>query len=198
MLPKSFKNLITHFAALPGVGPRMAERLAVHLWRQDARTVTDFAAALTALTALERCTRCGNIADGDLCAICADTSRDTTLLCVVEDPLDIVPIERTGGFHGLYHVLGGTIAHGPDTAATNAALTVDALLARVRADSVQEVILATNPTTAGDATALYIRSRLGDTTVSVSRLARGLATGADIEYADDITLRSALTRRERL
>lgn len=198
MFPKAFRDLIAQFGTLPGIGPRMAERLVLYLCKQDPRALDAFAASLGALGALTRCQTCFMIADDDLCAFCRDTGRDRSLLCVVEEPLDIVPIERTGAYTGLYHVLGGTLAHGADADRRNEALTIPQLLSRVRAGDVTEVILATNPTAEGDATALYLRRHLADTGVAVSRLARGLTTGADIEYADDLTLRSAIARRETL
>ncbi len=197
MFPTPFKKLIDAFSALPGIGPKMAERLVLYLFKQSANDVEKFARALDGLSALSRCVQCFNIAEDDLCTFCKNTNRDKALICVVEDPLDLIPIERTGSFNGLYHVLGGTLTHGTDTQ-KNDNLTIPQLIHRVQNDAVTEVILATNPTTDGDATALFIKSKLLPLDVTVSRLARGLTTGADIEYADDITLRSALTNRENL
>ncbi len=194
MLPTPFRNLIDAFSTLPGVGPRMAERIVLYLFKQDARTRTRLADAIRAMDTIGTCAHCFNITADETCAFCRDTSRDTHTLCVVEEPLDIIPIERTGAYRGLYHVLGGTLAPGGD----GSDLTIDALVRRIRDNAVREIILATNPTTDGDATALYIRTALRKSAVRISRLARGLTTGADIEHADDLTLRSALTHRETL
>ncbi len=196
MFPAPFKKLIDTFSALPGIGPKMAERLVLYLFKQDERSVQDFARALEALSTLSRCTQCFNITDRELCVFCRDARRDGTQLCVVEEPLDLIPIERTGTFHGLYHVLGGVLS--PDARTRGETLTIAPLLERVKRNNVKEVIIATNPTTDGDATLLYLKSKLLPLGVRVTRLARGLTTGADIEYADDLTLRSALTHREEL
>lgn len=197
MFPKPFKNLIDAFSGLPGIGPRMAERLVLYLFKQDPREAQNFARALEGLATLSRCTQCFNITDQDLCTFCRDTARDRTQICVVEEPLDLIPIERTNVFHGLYHVLGGTLAPGSADDDT-VQLTITPLIERVKRDGVTEVLLATNPTTDGDATALYLKTKLLPLGVGVTRLGRGLATGADIEYADDLTLRAALTNREKL
>ncbi len=194
MLPTPFRNLIAVFSALPGIGPKMAERLVLYLFKQDARDIKKMITALEGLRALSRCTQCFNIAEGDLCIFCKDTQRDTTQICVVEEPLDLIPIERTGVFHGLYHILGGTLT--PNTKTPT--ITIAPLLDRIQNNNVTEVILATNPTTDGDATALYIKSKLLPLGIRVSRLARGLTTGSDIEYVDDITIRNALQNREDL
>lgn len=197
MLPQSFQQLINAFSELPGIGPKMAERLVLYLFKQDAKHIQKFSRALDGLSALSRCTECFNITDQKLCRFCCDANRDTTAICVVEEPLNIIPIERTNAFGGLYHVLGGVLTHGIDTK-SNDALTIAPLLERVRRGAVTEVILATNPTTDGDATALYLKSKLLPLNIRITRLGRGLTTGADIEYADDLTLRSALTNRENL
>ncbi len=194
MLPTPFRNLITVFSALPGIGPKMAERLVLYLFKQDARDIQKMIAALEGLRALSRCTQCFNIAEDELCIFCKDSQRDATQICVVEEPLDLIPIERTGIFHGRYHVLGGTLT--PNTETPTIAITP--LLERVQNSGVTEIILATNPTTDGDATALYIKSKLLPLGVRVSRLARGLTTGSDIEYVDDLTIRNALQNREDL
>ncbi|TAK96218.1 recombination protein RecR [Patescibacteria group bacterium] len=191
MYPKSFKKLIENFAALPSVGPKMAERLVLHLFRQDPAKVQDFAENLERIQHLSLCTRCFNIAEDELCEICKDHGRNTKLLCVVEEPLDIISIERTKIYNGLYHVLGGVIYS--DEKSTE--LKIPELLNRVKKDGVKEVIIATNPTTEGDATAFYLKKKMSDLSIRVTRLARGMTTGGDIEYADELTLSAALANR---
>lgn len=168
----------------------MAERLVLSLYKKDREQATEFATSLTALHDLNLCTQCFNITDDQLCGICTDTNRDQSLLCIVEEPLDIIPIERSRAFTGLYHVLGGTTS-GKD--ASN--LTIPALTSRIASGDISEVIIATNFTTEGDTTAMYVQRLLSDEPVVISRLARGLATGSDIEYADDLTITSALQNR---
>ncbi len=197
MFPAQFKKLIDAFSALPGIGPKMAERLVLYLFKQSDDDIHAFARALKDISTLSRCKQCFNIADQELCTFCRDPHRDKTIICVVQEPLDIIPIERTRTFHGLYHVLGGTISPKID-AKEHAHLTIAPLLERIKRNAVKEVILATNPTTDGDATALYLKEKLSPLAIHISRLARGLTTGADIEYADDLTLRSALINREKL
>ncbi|MEI6650638.1 MAG: recombination mediator RecR [Candidatus Moraniibacteriota bacterium] len=192
--PKPFRDLITHFAALPSVGPKMAERIVLSLFKQDASKLTDFAESLEALGSLSFCKKCFHIAEGELCDICLDGKRDTKTICVVEEPMDVIAIERSGSFDGRYHCLGGVMR--PGDAGDD--LRIPELLRRIKEDGVEEIILALNPTTEGDLTALYLKKRLIDAGVRVSRLARGLATGGDIEYADEATLASALKNREQL
>jgi len=193
MFPKPFKKLIENFAALPSVGPKMAERLVLYLFKQDKSKLKEFSENLLAIQDLKSCQRCFNIAEGDLCEICKDLQRDQKTICVVEEPLDIISIERTGTFKGLYHVLGGVIFSGKDEN-----LKIAELMKRIQKDKPEEIILATNPTTEGDATALYLKKKLSAYPVKLTRLARGLSTGGDIEYADEITLSSALTNRREL
>ena len=192
--PKSFSKLIKHFSALPSVGPKMAERLVLHLFRQEKNLLLDFAQNLEALTHLDACVRCGNICEGELCSYCTDPQRDTHLLAVVEDPLDIIALERTGVFHGLYHVLGGLL--GPVKTGGEDRLTLAPLLARIESEQITEIILAFNPTAEGDMTALYLKQKLTSSGARVTRLARGLSTGGDIEYADEESLASAIANRK--
>ncbi len=191
--PKKFKNLIGHFAALPSIGPKMAERLVLYLFKQDESKLLAFAEALENLHHLKSCERCFYIAEAQLCEMCADPNRDQGTICVVEEPLDVIAIERTGAFRGLYHVLGGVM----DMSRTQegASLTIGQLVHRVEAGGVTEVILATNPTTEGDVTALYIKKKLEGSGATITRIARGLATGGDIEYADEASLTASLTNR---
>jgi recombination protein RecR len=197
MYPKSFKKLIEHFSTLPSVGPKMAERLVLHLFKQNSAKVEDFAKSLEDIKHLKSCTKCFNIAENGLCEICKDTHRDQKTICVVEEPLDIISIEKTGSYKGLYHVLGGVIFSGRE----KIDLKIPQLLDRIKKEGTTEIILATNPTTEGDATALYLKRQIKDLnidTAKVSRLAKGLATGGDIEYADEATLSAALTNRREL
>lgn len=194
MYPKTFKRLIEHFASLPSVGPKMAERLVLYLFKQDAGRIADFSATLADIKNLRSCTACFNIAEADLCEICSDSGRDRSALCVVEEPLDIIAIEKTRTFTGLYHVLGGLIYNDDK----GQEVRIPELLARVKSEGIKEIIIATNPTTEGDATSLYLKRKLEPLGIRVTRLARGLSTGGDIEYADEATLSSALANRKEL
>ena len=192
-------RLIESFARLPGVGPKTAQRLTFHILRAPDGEARALAAALIAVRdQVVFCERCFNISDQALCPICRDPSRDTRRLCVVEEPLDVLALERTSEFKGLYHVLNGAISPidgiGPER------LKIRELLARAdkaKADGepFEEVILATNPTLEGEATAMYLAERLESTVGVVSRIARGLPVGGDLEYADEVTLIRALQGR---
>lgn len=195
MYPKSFKKLIDHFASLPSIGPKLAERLVLYLFKQDKEKLLDFSKILRDLkTNLKYCSLCGNLSEENLCSICSDQKRDKKKLCVVEDPLDIIAIERTKKYDGLYFVLGGILDPLKNGNGNN--LKIAELEKRIREEKPQEAILATNPTTEGDATALYIGRILRDYEIKVTRLARGLSTGGDIEYADELTLGSAILNRK--
>lgn len=194
MYPKPFQKLIKNLASLPSVGPKMAERLVLFLFKQDKEKLADFAQNLLEIKNLRICHRCYNIAEDELCEYCKDFKRDKTTICVVEEPLDIISIERTNAYRGQYHVIGGVLQVGD----SGAELKIPQLLSRVENEKILEVILATNPTTEGDATALYIRQKLKRLGVKTTRLGRGLSTGADLEYADEITLSEALTNRKEL
>jgi recombination protein RecR len=189
------ERLITELAKLPGIGPRTAQRLTFHMLKLRPEEIMPLAAAITEVK--ERigfCGRCFNLAEGGLCTVCADTRRDPRLLCVVEQPFDIVTIERTREFRGLYHVLGGALS--PLDGIEPDDLHIAELLSRVDGD-VEEVILATNPTMTGEATAMYVADMLPQR-VRVTRLASGLPVGGDLEYADELTLGRALTGRRNL
>lgn len=194
MFPKHFQRLIKNFSSLPSVGPKMAERLVLFLFKQDMEKIREFAENLLTIKELRICQKCYNIAEEELCEFCKDAKRDQKTLCVVEEPLDIISIERTRAYHGLYHVLGGVM----HTGETGAELKIPQLLLRVEKENIQEVILATNPTVEGDTTAFYLKRKLQPLSVKVTRLGRGLSTGADLEYADEITLSEALTNRKEL
>jgi len=191
MYPQSFQKLIEQFSSLPGIGPKMAERLVLSLFKKNQEKLDDFAQALINLHNIKPCTKCFNITQDSLCTICTNTARDRSKLCIVEEPLDIIPIERSRAFDGLYHVLGGTIKKRDSNN-----LTINELLKRIETEQITEIILATNFTTEGDMTAMHLKQKLSPFGVKISRLVRGLATGSDIEYADDMTIRSALTNRE--
>jgi len=196
LYPKSFQKLIHDFSSLPSVGPKMAERLVLFLFKQDKSKLEEFAKNLEELKNLKSCRRCFNISEDGLCEICKNPSRDQKTICVVEEPLDIISIEKTGVYKGLYHVLGGVIFSGTDSQN----LKISELSDRIRKEKTDEIILATNPTTEGDATALYLKRQIKDLNIpiKISRLAKGLATGGDIEYADEATLSAALTNRREL
>lgn len=195
LYPKSFQKLIQNFSALPSVGPKMAERLVLHLFKQNKEVIQDFADNLAEIKKLKNCAKCHNISEETLCEICKDPKRDQKSICVVEEPLDIISIERTRVFNGLYHVLGGTLtfSNGEENN-----LKIPQLLRRIEDEKIAEVILAFNPTTEGDTTALYLKRKLQPLEVKITRLAKGLSTGGDIEYADESTLSAALTNRREM
>ena len=190
-------KLIDEFAKLPGVGPKTASRLAYFILRsprEDAAALAD--AILEVKERIVLCSVCFNITEQDPCPICADSQRDRATICVVEEPLDVVALDRTGEYHGLYHVLHGAISPvdgiGPDR------LRIRELIARVNSDRPDEVILAMNPNIEGDATAMYIARQLLPKGVTVTRPASGLPVGGDLEYADEVTLGRALAGRRAL
>ena len=197
----SVARLVESFHRLPGIGPKSAQRLAYHVLRAPSEEARELAEAL--LDVKERtvlCSSCQQISDADPCPICGDPQRDRSLICVVEEPLDLVAIERTQGYHGLYHVLHGVIS--PADGVGPEDLKIHELLARLRDGNsaeggpVAEVIVATNPNLEGDATAMYLARLIGPLGVRVTRLARGLPAGADLEYADNVTLERALAFRQ--
>lgn len=197
MYPKPFSDLIKHFSSLPSVGPKMAERLVLHIFKQSPEAISSFAESLEDLTKLTSCKRCHIVSDQEYCRICQDTRRDTSLLCVVEDALDALSIERAGIFQGRYHILGGLIKMGKDGQSNQSELTLPHLFKRLKEEDTKELLLATNPTTEGELTALYIKRQCSQLpNLKVSRIARGLATGGDIEYADEQTLIGAIQNRK--
>ncbi|HXG36666.1 MAG TPA: recombination mediator RecR [Dehalococcoidia bacterium] len=190
-------RLIEEFHKLPGIGPKSAQRLAYYLLRSPAAEAQALAQAILEVKEkIVLCSTCQNVTESDPCRICQDGQRDVSLICVVEEPLDILALERTHSYRGLYHVLHGVISPmdgiGPDD------LKVGELLDRLRSGRVAEVILATNPNLEGEATAMYLSRLLRPLGVKVTRLARGLPVGADLEYADDVTLARALEGRQEL
>jgi recombination protein RecR len=190
-------RLIEEFGRLPGIGPKSASRLTFHLLRAGEDQARTLAEAIAALRGSVRfCSRCFLISENELCAICANPTRDGRLVCVVEEPLDAVAVERTGVYRGLYHVLHGRIA--PLEGMGREDIYFDELIDRVRAEPIEEVILATNPNLEGEATAFHLQRALVPLGVRVTRLARGLPTGGDLEWADPGTLGSALEGRREL
>jgi len=196
MFPKSFQKLIDHFSSLPSVGPKMAERLVLYMFKQEQSKLDDFSEIIRDLKKnIHYCTQCFNISENGLCLICADKKRDQTTICVVEEPLDIIAIEKTRRMRGLYHVLGGTINMPTDK---KNPLKIGELITRIKNNPVEEIIIATNPTTEGEATALYIARLVKPLNIKTTRLARGLPTGGDIEYADVATLGGAIEGRKEI
>ena len=191
---ETIEKLIEQFGKLPGIGARSAERLAFHVLKSGRDEALELAEAIRAVKLNVRpCKVCYNLAEADLCAVCGDARRDHAVLCVVEQPKDLLALESTGVYRGVYHVLMGHIAPLENVDADD--LTIDALVDRVRAGGIKEVILATNPNVAGDGTSLHITSRLAPTGVKVTRLARGLPAGGQIEYAGKSVLSDALKDR---
>jgi recombination protein RecR len=195
-LSQALTNLVQQFMKLPGIGRKSAERLAYHILRVHRTEAMALADAIRNVKDnVHYCKICYNLAEGEECAVCRDPSRDATLLCVVEQPRDLIALEQTGAFRGRYHVLLGRIAPldgiGPDQ------LTIDALVDRIRAGTIREVIMATNPTFEGDGTALHISNLLADMPVRITRLARGITTGSVLEFANKEILTDALTGRQQ-
>lgn len=189
--------LVTELARLPGIGRKTAQRLTFHLLQQPPDQVVRLAAALqVAAERVRPCDTCGNLTETALCAICADPRREPTLLCVVEEPSAVGVVDRATGFRGRYHVLGGRLS--PLEGVGPEALRMDQLVRRVEQDGVLEVILATNPSMEGEVTATYIQQLLSGHAVRVTRLARGLPMGGELEYVDTVTLAHALTARQDL
>ncbi len=194
--PAPLGRLVAELQRLPGIGQRSAQRLAFHLLRTEDSEAEALAAAIREMKEkVGLCEVCFNLSEGPRCRICTDASRDESMICVVEEPADVIPIERTHEYRGVYHVLGGALS--PIDGIDPEDLRIAELLERARADGVAEVVLATNPTTTGEATALHIAEALRGE-VSVTRLASGLPVGADLEHADEVTLGKALAGRQAL
>jgi recombination protein RecR len=189
------ENLVAQLTRLPGVGQRTAQRLAFHLLRTPNDEALALASAIAEVKERVRfCRECGNLTEDEVCSICLDTRRDHSLICVVEQPVDLISVERTAEFRGLYHVLGGALS--PIDGVEPSDLRIDELIQRVERNGVEEVVVATNPNMTGEATAAYLADRLRGR-VRVTRLASGLPVGGDLEYADEVTLgRALLGRRE--
>jgi len=196
MLSPSVENLVAQLTRLPGIGSRTAQRLAFHVLQTEKEEALALAGAIEEVKERVRfCRECGNLTEEELCAICLDERRDRTTICVVEQPVDLVSLERTAEYRGLYHVLGGALS--PLDGVEPEHLRIDELMHRVQSDGVVEVVLATNPNATGEATASYLAGRLRDR-VRVTRLASGLPVGGDLEYADEVTLGRALSGRREM
>ena len=188
------ENAVQAFSKLPGIGKKTALRLVLHLLKQEEATVTQFSEAITRLKKeIKFCSRCGNIADKSLCSICDNPGRKQQLICVVESIRDVIAIESTQQFNGIYHILGGIISPldgiGPEQ------LTIDSLVERIKKEKTEEIIFALNPTIQGDTTIYYIQKRLQDQPVRITTIARGVAFGGELEYADEMTLARSLQNR---
>ena len=195
--PKAVGRLIEALSRLPGIGPKTASRLTFFMLRIPREQVLDLAEAVRKLREqVIRCSICGNITESDPCPICSSDARDHTLICVVEEALDVLAIDRTNAFQGVYHVLGGVIS--PLEGVGPGDLRIQELIHRVEQGGVKEVIIATNPSLEGENTAMYLSRRLQPLEVRISRLARGLPVGADLEYADALTLARALEGRREM
>jgi recombination protein RecR len=193
MLSPAVENLVTQLAKLPGIGRRTAQRLAFHILSARLEDALELARAIEDIkTRVRFCRECGNLTEEEICEVCSDARRDRSLICVVEQPVDVVSLERTHEYRGLYHVLGGALS--PLDGVDPSDLRVDQLVTRVEQGVVEEVVLATNPTMTGEATAAYVADRLRGK-VRVTRLASGLPVGGDLEYADEVTLGRALAGR---
>jgi recombination protein RecR len=196
MFSPAVENLVAQLTRLPGVGTRTAHRLAFHLLRVPKDEAEALAAAIGDVKEKVRfCSECGNLTEEERCDICRDERRDRALVCVVEQPADLISVERTHEYRGLYHVLGGALS--PIDGVEPGHLRIDELMSRVERNGIQEVVLATNPNMTGEATAAYLADRLRGR-VRVTRLASGLPVGGDLEYADEVTLGRALTGRREM
>ncbi len=196
MLSPSVDNLVAQLTRLPGIGSRTAQRLAFHLLSTPKEEALALAGAIAEVKERVRfCRECGNLTEEELCGICLDSRRDRTVVCVVEQPVDVISLERTHEYRGLYHVLGGSLS--PLDGVEPEHLRIDELLQRVARGEIREVVLATNPNMTGEATAAYLADRLRDR-ATVTRLASGLPVGGDLEYADEVTLGRALAGRREI
>jgi recombination protein RecR len=196
VLSPAVDNLVAQLTRLPGVGTRTAQRLAFHILQRPKDEALALATAIAEVKERVRfCNECGNLTEEEVCAICRDARRDHTTVCVVEQPVDLLSLERTHEYRGLYHVLGGALS--PLDGVEPGDLRIDELFRRVDANGIQEVVLATNPNMTGEATAAYLADRLRGR-VKVTRLASGLPVGGDLEYADEVTLGRALSGRREM
>ena len=194
---ETVNKLIEELGKLPGIGPKTAERLAFHILKSKPADALGLAQAISDVkTKIKQCKTCFNFAETDTCPICSDSRRDKSRICIVEQPKDVIVLEKTGQCKWVYHVLGGHIA--PLEGIEPQHLTINKLVERVKAGGIQEIIMATNPNILGDGTALYISSLLKSTGVKITRLARGLATGSTLEYANPRMLTDAITSRQPL
>ncbi len=194
---KTLNKLIEEFGKLPGIGPKTAERLAFHILKADKSEAMKLSDAIREVkTKIQHCKICSNLSEGEVCNICSDPKRDKNIICVVEQPKDVISLEKTGSCKWVYHVLGGHIAPLEGIEAED--LTIDKLIERVKKQDVKEVVMATNPNMAGDGTALYICSLLRPLNVKITRLARGLPTGGSIEFSSGKILNDAILGRQEI
>ncbi len=196
-LPPSLEKLINELSKLPGIGPKSAQRLGFYLLKKDQYDISNLSSAIENIKSdILFCSICHNMANTNPCNVCSDPSRDQTLVCVVEEPMDAIALEKTGGFKGTYHILGGALSPlegiGPES------LNLTSLVTRVTQNGITEIIIATNPSLEGETTALHIGKLLKDVPVKITRIARGLPMGGDLEYADEMTLSRALEGRREL
>lgn len=197
MYPRTITNLIECFKKFPGIGEKTAERLALSCLNMNDETIQLFITSLeNSKTKIKKCEKCGNLSEDNECDICKDESRDTNVLCVVEESKNIVLFERIGTFHGLYHVLGGLIS--PLDGINPEDINIASLIERIKNEDIKEVILAVKPTIEGETTALYIRKILEGSNVVISKIAHGIPMGADIDYIDSLTLEIALSERSQI
>jgi recombination protein RecR len=192
--PGSFLRFIQSLQSLPGIGKKSAERIAFHILTKPSTGEKILHSLEKILSEIKFCSKCGNITVENLCYICTSPQRDSSIICVVEKPMDVFAIERSNSFNGLYHVLGGLLSPLDNTYPED--INTDSLIKRVKTEEIKEVIIATNPTTEGEATALYIEENLKDSGVKITRIARGIPFGTDIDFADDLTLMRALEDRQ--
>lgn len=195
--PKPIQALIDQFCKLPGIGPKTAERLVFYLLKQNKENLDEFASALTQINnTVIKCSTCHNISEKDPCNICSDKSRDHNVICIVAEPHDLAAIENTREYKGVYHVLGGVLD--PLSGQTPDRLGFNDLLAKLQKNKISELILAFNPDMEGEATMIYLNNLLTPFRVKITRLARGMPVGADLEYTDEITLSSAIRNRKEM
>lgn len=193
-LPSSLERVINEFSKLPGIGPKSAQRLAFYLLKKDGVDITMLSDAVRDMkSGVVFCSICHNMVESDPCSTCTDPTRDKTLICVVEEPMDAMAIDKTGQFRGVFHILGGVL--NPMEGIRPEHLNIEALKSRIPAQGVTELIIATNPSLEGETTAMHLSKALKDLDVKITRIARGLPMGGDLEYADEITLSRALEGR---
>lgn len=196
-LPTSLQRLINEFSKLPGIGPKSAQRLAFYLLKKDNVEILTLSESVKELrNDITFCSECHNMAETDPCNVCADNNRNKQIVCIVEEPLDALAIDKSGSFSGVFHVLGGVL--NPIEGITAEQLNISSLVAKVSKNNVTEIIIATNPTLEGETTAMYIAKLLKDAGVKITRIARGLPMGGDLEYADEVTLSRAMEGRREI
>lgn len=195
--PKPIQILIEQFCKLPGIGPKTAERLVFYLLKQNKEDLNEFASALTQINnSVTKCSICHNISEKDPCTICSDKARNHKVICIVAEPHDLAAIENTGEYKGVYHVLGGVLD--PLSGITPERLSFNNLLTKLQKNKISEIILAFNPDMEGEATMIYLNNLLKPFKIKITRLARGMPVGADLEYTDEITLSSAIRNRKEM